>query len=100
MMRGCHHQFFNIVIIKCLHSLDSSAATVLAAEVIYGHSLDVTEFCHCDDCIFSRNHVFHRNVICVKSDCCSSVVTVFFGNCKDFFTDHAKKCVSVCQNCF
>ena len=79
----------------CLHSLDSFAATVLAAEIIYGHSLDVTEFCHCDDCIFSRNQVFHRNVICVKSDCCSSVVTVFFAKLQGFLHGSRRRsCVS------
>jgi len=100
MMCCCHHQFFNIVIIQCLHSLDSSAASVLAAEVIYCHTFDITKFCHGNDSIFSRDHIFHRNIKRIKSDSCSSVIAVFLRNRKDFLTNNTKKCISVCKDCF
>ena len=98
-MRGRHHQFFDIVIVQCLHALDSSAASVLAAEVVYGHTFNITKFGHCDNCIFSRDHILHGDVICIKSNGSSSVIAIFLSNCKDLLTDDTEKRISVCKNC-
>ena len=99
MMSGCHHQFFNIVIIKSLHALNSLAASVLAAEIIHCHTLDITQFCHSDHSIFPGNHVLHGNIKGIKTNRGSSVITIFIGNLQHFLTDHAKKKISVFKNC-
>ena len=41
MMGRCHQQFIDIIVLDSLHTLDALAATVLASEVIYGHSFDI-----------------------------------------------------------
>ena len=53
MVRARHQQFFYVVILQRLHSLDALAASVLALEVVQCHALDVAKLRHRDD------HVAH-----------------------------------------
>ena len=94
-----HEQLFYIVFIQSLHTLDTLSATVLALEGIITHSLNVSHLCHGDHHIFSRNQILCGNVVFIKSDGCSSVISVFFRNHKDFFLDDTKQKLSVCKDC-
>ena len=94
-----HEQLFYIVFIQSLHTLDTLSATVLALEGIVAHSLNVSHLCHGDHHIFSRNQILCGNVVFIKSDGCSSVISVFFRNHKDFFLDDTKQKLSVCKDC-
>ena len=76
-------QFLDIVIIQDLHSFDSFSASVLTLECIHGHSLNVSHFCHGDHHIFSWDQIFHGNIKLIKSDGCSSLISIFFGNDKN-----------------
>ena len=43
VVMGCRHQkFFDVIVIDRLHSLDSLTTTVLCAEIVKAHALDVT----------------------------------------------------------
>ena len=55
MVGSSHHQILNVILIDGLHTLDSLAATVLAFEIIRGHTLDITKFCHGYNRIFNRD---------------------------------------------
>ena len=100
MMGRCHQKFLDVIFIDCLHSLDSLAATVLGTEIIKAHSLDIAKFCHCDHSVGYRNEILHGNIILVKSDGSSSLITVFFCDQEDFLTDNTKEFFLICQNCF
>ena len=93
-------QFLDIVIIQDLHSFDSFSASVLTLECIHGHSLNVSHFCHGDHHIFSWDQIFHGNIKLIKSDGCSSLISIFFGNDKNLLFDHTKKQFSVRKNRF
>ena len=99
MMSCCHQKLFDVVIINSLHSLDSSAAAVLAAEIIYSHTLDITKLCHCDNRILSRDQILCGNIIYIVSDGSLSVIAVFLSNSQDFFTDHTEKKLTVSKDC-
>ena len=97
---SCGHQkFFNIVILNGLHTLDSSAATVLAAEVINRHTFNITKLGHCDHGILSRDQILCGNIVYIVSDGCLSVIAVFLCNGKDLLTDHAEKKLTVSKDC-
>ena len=49
------NQILDIVLIDGLHTLDSFAATVLALEIVLGHSLDVAKFGHGNDSLIVWN---------------------------------------------
>ena len=51
MGRG-HEKIFDKIIIDSGHSLDTLAAAPLGTEIIYSHSLDVSETGHGKNCIF------------------------------------------------
>ena len=91
-------QFLDIVIIQDLHSFDSFSASVLTLECIHGHSLNVSHFCHGDHHIFSWDQIFHGNIKLIKSDGCSSLISIFIRNDDDFFSDYAEQLFLVCQN--
>ena len=93
-----HKQLFYIVFIQSLHTLDTLAATILALESIVAHSLNVSHLGHGDHYIFSRDQILCRNVVFIKSDGCSSVISVFFRDHKDFFLNYAKQKLSVCED--
>ena len=42
MVVGSHKKVLNIVLLNGLHSLDALSATVLASEIVYVHTLDIT----------------------------------------------------------
>ena len=90
MVGGCHKHFHDIIILNGLHSLNSLASTVLAFEIIGSHALDIANFCHGNDRIGFRNQIFHGNIKLIKSDGCSSLISVFITDHKDLFFDHAK----------
>ena len=46
MMGGSHQQFFYVIILNGLHPLNAFAAAVLTAEIIYAHTLDISQFRH------------------------------------------------------
>ena len=91
MVRIRHEKLFHIVFIQSLHTFNSLTATILCLKCIIRHTLDVTKLCHGNYNILLRNQILHGNVILVKSDGCSSVITIFILNDKDFFTNHSKK---------
>ena len=99
-MRSGHHQFFDIIILQGLHAFDTLAAPVLAAEIIDGHSLDITKFRHGYNRVFPGDHILHGNIVGVKTDSGSSVVPVFLGNGEDLFPDHSEKEIPVRKDCF
>ena len=41
-MGRCHQKLFYIVVIDSAHTLDSLAASVLTAEIINGHTFDIS----------------------------------------------------------
>ena len=86
----CHKHIFDIIIIYRLHSLYALTATVLALKVVYWHTLDISEFCHCDDRIFVWYKVLHWYVKFIISDRCSSVITVFVTDFNNLFFDNTK----------
>ena len=90
MMCIGHEELFYVILIQLLHSLDSLTATVLGLECIMRHSLDISKLSHRNDHIFSRNQIFHGNIKFIKSDGCSSLITVFITDHKNLFFDHAK----------
>ena len=94
-MGRCHQQFIDIIVLDSLHTLDTLAATILALESIVAHSLNVSHLGHGDH---SRDQILCRNVVFIKSDGCSSVISVFFRDHKDFFLNYAKQKLSVCED--
>ena len=67
MVGGRHQKFLDVIVLYRLHTLDSFAAAVLAAEIVHAHTLDITEFCHCDHGIGHRNQILHGNIIGIKA---------------------------------
>ena len=98
-MCGGHQKLFDIVIFNGLHSLDSASASVLAAEIIYGHPLNIAKLGHRNDSIFPWNQILCGKIIDIISDGSSSLIAVFVSDCKDFFPYNTKKEISVCKNC-
>ena len=99
MMRCRHHHFDNVIFIDRLHALDSLTATMLALKVIYIHTLDIAKFCKCDNSICNRNHIFHGNIIFIKSDRGSTIIPILIRDSKDFFLDNTKQLLFICKNC-
>ena len=90
VMCRCHKQFFDIILIDRLHSLDTFTTTILTFEIINSHSLDISKFCHCDHSIFSRDQIFHGNIINIKSNLCSSFIAIFVTDQCNFIFDNSK----------
>ena len=80
VMSCCHKKIFNKIILNRLHALDSFTTTILSLKVINCHSLDITKFCHSEDYIFSWNHIFHGNIIFIKSNLGLSFISKFIFN--------------------
>ena len=96
---GCSHKkILNIIIFNGLHSLDSFSSTVLGTEIVTAHSFNISLMGHSNDGVFYRNKVFHRDVKLIKSDLCSSFITVFVTDGNDFLFDHSQKQFTVSQN--
>src|SRR5699024_7144082 len=100
VMTCSDEKFSYKVIFQSLHTLDAFASAVLALESIHAHSLYISHICDCDHNIFSRDKILHRYIELIISDMCSSVISVFFGNNKDFFFDNTEKEFAVCKDCF
>ena len=100
VMCSRYKQFTDIIIFQSLHSLDSFSAALLAAEGIHTHPLDISEICHCNYHIFSRDQIFHRNIELIISDMCSSLISVLFRDNEYFLPDHAQKKFFVRKDCF
>ena len=89
---GCRHEkVLNIILLNGLHSLDALAAPVLGLEIIHRHALDIAKTGHGNYGIIPRNQILHIDIINVKSDLTSSVITVLFSSNHHFLFDHAKK---------
>ena len=95
-MRCCHKQVFYVVLIYGLHALYSASASVLVLEVIKCHSLDISEISHSYNCALIRNKILHVDFGLIIADGCSSVITVFIGDCNNLLTDDHKKLLLVC----
>ena len=98
-MCGGHQKLFDIVIFNGLHSLDSASASVLAAEIIYGHPLNIAKLGHRNDSIFPWNQILCGKIVYIISNSSSSLITIFVSNCKNLFSYNAEKKISVCKNC-
>ena len=94
-----HKQFFDIIIINGLHSFNSTSATVLTAEIVHCHSLDIAKLSHSNNRIFPWDQVLCGKIIYVISDCSSSLIAIFVSNCKNFFSYNTQKKISVCKDC-
>ena len=91
VMGSCHKQFLNIILINGLHSFNTFSASVLAFEGIHRHTLDISEFCHSDDRIFSWNQIFHGNIVYIKSDRGPSLIPIFVTDQNQLIFDHSQK---------
>ena len=98
MMICRHKQIFDIILIDCLHPLDTFTATVLALKVVAGHTLNVAKICHSHYHVIIRYQIFCRHIIFIISDCRSSLISIFIRNDDDFFSDYAEQLFLVCQN--
>ena len=78
MVGSGHQKFFYIVILYGLHSLDALSSTVLAAEIIYRHPLNISQLRHGNNHIFSWYEIFHGDIKSVKTNRSSSVIAIFF----------------------
>ena len=93
-----HQQFFDVVIFDGLHTLDALATAVLSLEIVNTHTFNITKFCHGDHNIFTRDQIFCRNIIHIKSNGSSSLITILICDFHDLCFDHAKQKIFVCQN--
>ena len=84
MMSRRHQQIFNIIFIDGLHSLDSTTTAVLCLEIIYGHTLDITETGHGNNSIFPRNQILHGDIQFVITDLTASFIAVFLSDSTHF----------------
>jgi len=50
---------------------------ILTAEIVHAHALDISKLRHGNYRVGNRNQIFHGNIIFVKTDGTSSVVTIF-----------------------
>ena len=98
MMGSGHQQLFNVIILNGLHSLDSLASTALAAEIVHGHSLDVSQLGHSNDHVLPGDQILHGKVKFIVSDGSSSVIPVFVGNCQNLFSDDSQQSLPVRQD--
>ena len=93
-----HQQFFDVVVFDGLHTLDALATAVLSLEIVNTHTFNITKFCHGDHNIFTRDQIFCRNIIHIKSNGSSSLITILICDFHDLCFDHAKQKIFVCQN--
>ena len=98
-MRRRHEQFIDVIIFKDRHSLYSASSAVLAAEIVDGHSLDITALCHRHNRILARDQIFCRNIVHIKTDRCTAGIAVFFRDSQNFLADNAKQHIAVGKNC-
>ena len=98
MMSGCHQKLIYIIIFYSLNTFDTSSATVLAAEIIHGHSFDISFFCHGYHGILPGNHILSRNIVNIITDFCFSLITVFFSDRRNFFTNYPKQHIMIPKN--
>ena len=100
MMRRCHEQILDEIILDCLHSLDALTTTVLTLEVIDCHTLYIAKLCHSDYNIFLRNQIFNCDIIIhINADRSSSVIAIFCCDDQDFLLDYTKEQLLICENC-
>ena len=96
----CRHQkLLNVIIVNGLHAFDSLAATVLAAEVIHTHTLDVAKLRHGDDRIRHRNKILHGDIILIVADGASSLIAILLSNDHDLFLDDSQQAFFIRQDC-
>ena len=98
MVGSGHHQILNVILIDGLHTLDSLAATVLAFEIIRGHTLDITQIGHGNNHVLLRNQILHGQIKFVKADAGPAIVAVFICNYGNLFLDDAQQLFLICQN--
>ena len=94
-MVGGHEKVLDIVLLNGLHALDSLAASVLAPEIIYIHTLDVAQMGHG---VLVRNQVLHGHII-VISNGCAAVLRVFIRDNHDLIPDNGKELLLIRKNC-
>ena len=95
-----HQKIFNIIFFDRLHSFDTFTAAILSLEIINSHPLDISQACHGNNSIFFRNKVFICKIRIIKSDFCSSLITVLIRNFKNFRFDNSEKKLFIGKNCF
>ena len=98
VMVGGHEKVLDIVLLNGLHALDSLAASVLAPEIIYIHTLDVAQMGHGNDGVLVRNQVLHGHII-VISNGCAAVIPIFIRDNHNFIPDNGKELLLIRKNC-
>ena len=99
MLCGSHKDIFYKVILYSLHTLNTSAASVLSLEILDGHTLDISKVCHGENCIFGNDHILNIDITIVISDACSSVVAVLICGNGNLFSDYSKEKLFICKDC-
>ena len=88
---GCgHDEVRDGILYQRLHPLNSLTASVLAAEVVRTHPLDIANVRHGNDDIFVRDQILGFHLI-VHTKAGAPVVPVFVGDHQDLFADHAQQ---------
>ena len=100
MVGSRHEQILDVIILQCLHALDTFTTTVLTLEIVYSHPLDVAQMGHGDDHILHRNEILGGQVIHIITNRRSSVITVFIRNDQYLIPDDTQQLVLICQNGF
>ena len=98
IVRLRQQQILNVILINRLHSADSLSTTVLTAEIIHTHALNVSELRDCDNSVLIRDQILHRHVKLVKSDRGLSVIAVFLRDRKNLLADHAEQFLLICED--
>ena len=93
-----HHQFDDDILIKLCHALDTTAAAVLAAEVIHGHALDITHLSQGNNRIFALDQVLVKDLLIIDTNAGSSVIAVFITDHRDFIPDDTEKYLFIGQD--
>ena len=99
-MGVCHHQLCNAVFIQLRHTFNASATAVLTSEVIHGHTFNIPQLSHGNDCIFAFDQIFNGNFVIIHAQGCFSVITIFITDKLNFFADHAEKQFFIRKDCF
>ena len=99
MVRARHQQFFYVVILQRLHSLDALATSVLALEVVRCHALDVAKLRHRDDHVLIRDQILGCQIKHVALDARAAVIAVLVADDLNFLFDHTKQQVLICKDC-
>lgn len=99
-MRRGHEDLFNKIFIQCLHTFNALAAAVLAAEIIYGHTFDISQMSHGNDRITDRNQIFHTQIKLIITNLGSPVISVFIRDQHNFLADHTESFFSSARMLF